>query len=142
MEAVPTVKSETVVVSADQLKAMMDRLESLQAQVNAKPAKDKPTDPNVIGCATIREPNDTYGASIKFQPSFTTFPHAGVQKAVKFWRDLLDHVDDLKAAVERAEKQYPDAPKSADAKPRTNGRRVKAGATQHPSTQHGGTIVI
>ena len=137
MEAIPNVKTEAVMVPADQLKAMMERLEALQAQVNAKPAKEKPTDPNVIGCATIREPNDQYGASIKFQPSFTTFPHAGVQKAVKFWRDLLDHVDDLKAAVERAEKLYPEAPKSADDKPRANGKRSKSA-----STQRGETIVI
>jgi hypothetical protein len=150
MVAVPTVndETETVQVPAGQLQELMDQLKSLRAQVNAqaqvgaKPAKEKPTDPNVIGCATIREPNEQFGASIKFQPSFTTFPHAGVQKAVKFWRDVLDHVDDLKAAVARAERLYPDAPKADDDKPRTNGRRTKAGTAQHPSTQHGGTIVI
>ena len=140
MDPVPTVNPETVIVPAEQLRAMMAKLESLQAQVNAKPVKaEKPTDPNVIGCATIREPNDSFGASIKFQPSFTTFPTAGVQKAVKFWRDVLDHVDDVRAAVERAEKLFPDAPKSTDDKPR---KRVKAGTTQHASTQHGGTILI
>jgi hypothetical protein len=122
-------------VSAEQLKAMMARLEALQAQVNAKPAKDKPTDPNVIGCATIREPNDQYGASIKYQPSFTTFPTAGVQKAVKFWRDLLDHVDDVRAAVERAEKLFPEVPKSTDDKPRTRRKATQPAA-------RGETIVI
>ena len=135
MDAVPSTQPETVIVSAEQLKAMMDRLEALQAQVNAKPAKDKPTDPNVIGCATIREPNDQYGASIKYQPSFTTFPTAGVQKAVKFWRDLLDHVDDVRAAVERAEKLFPDAPKSTDDKPRTRRKATQPAA-------RGETIVI
>lgn len=135
--------SKPVTVSADQLQAMMEQIKTLQAQVNTRPVKaEKPADPNIIGCATIREPNDQYGASIKYQPSFTTFPHAGVQKAVKFWRDLLDHVDDLRAAVERAEKQYPESPKPTEDKPTTNGRRVKAGTTHHPSTVHGGTIVI